>query len=105
MEDKNAQDIRVIDIQDRTPLADYMILCNGTSERQVKAIADNIEYEADKLKIFPKNVEGAQGGRWILMDYIDVIVHVFHQEDRAFYDIERLWRAIDRPAAETAVEA
>lgn len=100
MEDKNAQDIKVIDIQNMTPLADYMIVCSGNSERQVKAIADNIEYEADKLGVYPKSVEGNHGARWILMDYIDVIVHVFHQEERSFYDLERLWKNSLRPSQE-----
>lgn len=97
MDAKNASNIEVIDIQGRSALADYFIICEGSSERQVKAIADNIEYEATKLGMEPKSVEGAQTARWILMDYSDVIIHVFHQEDRAFYDLERLWKEGIRP--------
>ena len=97
MDAKNAVDIQVIDICGMSPLADYFVICGGNSERQVKAIADNIEYEASKLGIEPKSIEGGQTARWILMDYADVVIHVFHEEDRAFYDLERLWKDGARP--------
>ncbi len=97
MEAKNATDIDIIDIHEISSLGDYFIIASGTSERQVKAIADNVEYEAKKLGLEPKSVEGEREGRWILMDYYDVIVHVFHAEERAFYDLERLWKDGIRP--------
>lgn len=98
MDAKNASDIEIIDIQGISPLADYFIIASGNSERQVKAIAENVEYEASKLGIEPKNIEGQRTARWILMDYSDVIVHVFHQDEREFYDLERLWKDGIRPA-------
>ena len=92
MDAKNATDIEIINIKGISSLADYLIIASGNSERQVKAIADNIEYESKKLNIEPKNVEGEREGRWILMDYYDVIVHIFHTKDREFYNLERLWK-------------
>ena len=92
IEDKNGDDIEVIDVTEMTSIANYFVIASGNSERQVKAIADNIEYEAQKLEIFPKGIEGQREGRWILLDYFDVIVHVFHAEEREFYSLEKLWK-------------
>lgn len=95
---KQGKDIEVIDISERdSSLGDYFIIASGTSERQVSAIADNIEYEAKQLDIFPKGIEGEREARWVLLDYFDVIVHVFHEEERQFYDLERLWKSGLRP--------
>lgn len=90
--DKQGKDTQIIDLDGLSIIADNFVITSGDSERQVKAIADNIEYEASKLGYQPKNVEGKHNGRWILLDYGDTIIHVFHEEDRAFYDLERLWK-------------
>lgn len=97
MDAKNAEDIKVIDIRGISSLADFFIIASGNSERQVKAIADNIEFEAKKLDIVPKSIEGEREGLWILMDFYDVVVHVFHAREREFYDLERLWKDGIRP--------
>ncbi len=90
-EDKKALDIKVLSISKLTPIADYFIIASGNSSTQVMAIADEIEdkmLEAGAEEIIK---EGYQSGRWILLDYNDIIVHVFHKEEREFYNLERLW--------------
>lgn len=94
---KNGTDIQVLDIAEISSIADYFVIASGNSERQVKAIADNIEYEAGKLGIDAKGIEGEREARWILMDYYDVVVHIFHEQERQFYDLERLWKDGVRP--------
>jgi ribosome-associated protein len=92
IEDKSGLDIEVIDVTELTSIANFFVIASGSSERQVKAISENIEYEAEKLEIFPKGIEGQREARWILMDYFDVIVHIFHAEERDFYSLEKLWK-------------
>lgn len=92
LSDKKGLDIRVIRINDISVLADYMVIATGTSSTQVKAMSDNVEYELDKAGISVSHIEGYRSNSWILMDYIDVIVHVFIEESRDFYDLERLWK-------------
>ena len=92
LNDKKATDIKVIKVGDLTILANYFILATGTSSTQVKALADEVDFKlANEDKLEPHNREGYQSGNWIVLDYIDVIVHVFHTETREFYDLERLW--------------
>ncbi len=92
LEDKKAEDIRVIEIKDISILADYMIIANGTNSSQVQALVDNVEEELAKAGVSNKRIEGVKNASWVLMDYNDVIVHVFSREDRLFYDLERIWR-------------
>lgn len=92
LSDKKGLDIKVIKIDDISVLADYMVIATGTSSTQVKAMADNVEYELDKADVSVSHIEGYRSNTWILMDYIDVIVHVFIEETREFYDLERLWK-------------
>lgn len=92
IEDKNGFDIEVINVTEMTSIANYFVIASGNSERQVKAIADNIEFEAKALEIYPKGIEGQREGRWILLDYFDVIIHIFHAEERGFYSLEKLWK-------------
>lgn len=91
IEDKQGFDIEAIDVKDLTSLADVFVIASGSSDRTVQAIADNIEDNATKLGIEPIGREGRQGGRWILLDYNQVVIHIFHQEERNFYNLERLW--------------
>lgn len=92
IEAKNGFDIVVMNVTDKTTIANYFVIANGKSERQVKAIADHIEFEAKKREIFPKGLEGSQEGRWILLDFYDVIVHIFHADERERYDLDSLWK-------------
>lgn len=92
LEDKKAEDIAILDISEISVLADYFIIANGTNRNQVQAMADSVEEALGKAGYEPKQIEGYQTANWILMDYKDIIVHVFGREDRGFYDLERIWR-------------
>lgn len=92
LEDKKAEDIRVIDISQVSVLADYFIIANGNNRNQVQAMIDNVEETLGKAGYTPKQIEGYQNANWVLMDYSDIIVHVFDKENRLFYDLERIWR-------------
>ena len=91
MDSKKGKDIRVLETDGVTTLADYFVLCSGSSAPQLKALADAGEKAMKDHGILPHHVEGHRGGTWILQDYGDVVVHVFDKEARAFYDLYRLW--------------
>ena len=91
MDSKKGKDIRVLETDGVTTLADYFVLCSGSSAPQLKALADAGEKAMEDHGILPHHVEGHRGGTWILQDYGDVVVHVFDKEARAFYDLDRLW--------------
>lgn len=91
MDSKKGKDIRVLETDGVTTLADYFVLCSGSSAPQLKALADAGEKAMKDHGILPHHVEGHRGGTWILQDYGDVVVHVFDKETRAFYDLDRLW--------------
>jgi ribosome-associated protein len=93
---KNADDLVAIDVSSRLPLTDAFLLASGSSERNVLAIADAVDERMSAAGVPLKRREGRGQGRWELLDFGDVVVHVFHQEDRAYYGLERLWR--DCPA-------
>lgn len=92
LEDRKAVDIKVIDIEKISSLADYFIIASGSNRNQVQALADRVEEALSKQGVEPRNVEGYQGAHWILMDYGDIVLHIFDEENRLFYDIERIWR-------------
>lgn len=92
IDDKLGEDIVVLDISKITSICDYFIIASAPSSRQVKSIADEVQDKLTLMGVEPSHVEGYQGARWILLDYRDVVVHIFHEEDRAFYNIERIWR-------------
>ncbi len=92
LEDKKGEDIRVIDIREVTVLADYFLIASGSNTNQVQAMADSVEEKLEKAGYVCRQIEGYRTANWILMDYRDIIVHVFCQEDRLFYDLERIWR-------------
>jgi ribosome-associated protein len=94
--DRKALEVIVIDMREASSITDYFLICSGGSERQVRAIADAIAEEAEASGLVSLGIEGYRDGHWILMDYGDVIVHVFSQETREFYDLERLWTAAPR---------
>jgi ribosome-associated protein len=92
LEDKKAEDIRVIDIEHVSVIADYFIIASGTNRNQVQALAENVEEQLYKAGFEKKQSEGYTSGNWILLDYGDIVVHIFDQENRLFYDLERIWR-------------
>jgi ribosome-associated protein len=92
--DKKAEDVLLLDVSQQSVFADYFVLCNATSERQLNAISEGILDEARKrLHARPRAVEGTGGSGWVLIDFIDVIVHIFEPEKRRYYDLEGLWHA------------
>ena len=90
-DNKKAEDIKVLDIRDLTTMADYFVICHGNSNPQMKAIAEEIEDKLKEKGLYPGGREGMDSAYWILMDYSDVIVHIFSGESRSFYSIENLW--------------
>lgn len=91
MDSKKAIDIKVLDISKITTMADYFVICQGGSNTQMKAIADEIDEKLSEENVKPFGREGMNTAYWILMDYSDVIVHIFSSESRSFYSIENLW--------------
>ncbi|WP_043444948.1 MULTISPECIES: ribosome silencing factor [Arthrobacter] len=100
--DKIAQDIVAIDVSDRLAITDIFVIASAPSERQVNAIVDGIEEELSKQGLKPVRREGRSEGRWVLLDYAQVIVHVQHEEDRVFYALDRLWK--DCPSVDLQLE-
>ena len=92
LEDKKAEDIRIIDISEISVIADYFVITNGSNRSQIQALSDNVEEKLAAGKIFPKNIEGYNTANWILMDYHNILVHIFDTESRNFYDLEHMWR-------------
>ncbi|MBO8136745.1 MAG: ribosome silencing factor [Desulfotomaculum sp.] len=90
-EEKKARDIVVLDIGDVSVICDYFVICSGSTNTQVKAIAENVEKKMEECGHQPKRREGMREGNWILLDYGDVVVHIFREEERHFYNLERLW--------------
>ena len=101
--EKKAKNIVILNIKNVTSFADYTVICSGTSDRQVQSIAASIEESMKKAGALPLGIEGEKGGRWVLMDYADIVVHVFYEPVREFYDIDRLWS--DAPKMEVADDA
>ncbi|MDD5796776.1 MAG: ribosome silencing factor [Oscillospiraceae bacterium] len=89
---KKGKDIKVIEISDVSVLADYMVIATGTNSTQVKALADTVEEKLDEMGISVSHIEGHRSNSWVLLDYVDIIVHVFSDEAREYYDLERLWQ-------------
>lgn len=92
LEDKKAEDMKVIDISEVSVLADYFIIASGTNRSQIQALTDNVEEQLGRNGCQVKQIEGYDAANWILMDFGDIIVHVFDRENRLFYDLERIWR-------------
>ena len=91
LDNKKAEDIRVIEIGDLTIIADYFIIANGISTTHTKALADELEFQLKEKGVEPRQIQGNNGGGWIVMDYSDIVVHIFNKETRDFYNLERLW--------------
>ncbi|MGQ4510660.1 ribosome silencing factor [Dermabacteraceae bacterium P13147] len=105
--EKLAEEIIALDVSEQLVITDAFVVCSGSSERQVSAIVDGVEEALLKLRVKPLRREGERDARWVLLDFGEIVVHVQHAEDRAFYALERLWRdcpeiELDRPAEGTA---
>ena len=92
IEDKKGDDIKVIDISKISSIADYFIIAGANNINQVQAISDEIDFNLGNEGILPKAIEGNKNATWMLLDYNDIVVHIFLKEDRVFYDLERIWR-------------
>jgi ribosome-associated protein len=89
--DRKAEEVVLVDLRDKASYADFLVICSGSNERQLEAVADAVEKSLRGSGQRLIGAEGARGGRWVLLDFGDVVVHVFHQEERAYYDLEGLW--------------
>jgi ribosome-associated protein len=92
LEDKKGEEIRVIDISKISIMADYFIIANGTNEPQIRALVEHVEEALEREGYQKKQREGTHKAGWILLDFTDVIIHIFDKENRLFYDLERIWR-------------
>ena len=98
--DKKALDVLILDVQEQSSFTSYFIICSGTSDRHVQAIASHIEVSGKQAGLYPLGMEGFREGRWILLDYGDIVIHIFHEPVRKFYELERLWTESPRIAVE-----
>ncbi len=112
--DKLAEDIVALDVSETLVITDVFLLCSASNDRQVRAIVDAIEAKLDEIDVDPVRREGERDGRWVLLDYIDMVVHVQHSEERSYYGLERLWKDgarielpahLNRPQGSAATEA
>jgi ribosome-associated protein len=95
--DKKAEELSILEMEKGSgAFTDYFVLCSGTNPRQVQAIADEVELRLKGAGVLPAHVEGYKQGEWILVDYVDFVVHVFSEKARKFYDLERLWKTARR---------
>jgi ribosome-associated protein len=101
-DDKKAMDIRIMDMRKSLGITDYFVVCGGKSERQVRRIQDSIEEKLRKKGSRPVRREGERFARWVLLDYMDFVVHIFREEERSYYDLEHLWQ--DVPLVEWRVD-
>lgn len=92
LEEKKANDISIIDIEKISTLADYFIIASGTNKNQVQAMSDEVDEKLGRAGFEPKHIEGYNAANWILLDYGDIVIHLFDEENRLFYDLERIWR-------------
>ena len=88
---KKASDIKLLHVEEKTVIADYFIICSGTSRTQIKALADEADHVLEEYEIYPHHTEGADAGTWILKDYGSVILHIFNKQTREFYNLEKLY--------------
>ena len=94
--EKKAKELVILNVKEISAFADYFIICSGTSDRQVRAVAAAIQENLKTAEILPLGIEGESAGQWVLMDYDDVIIHIFLEPIRPFYDLERLWSEAPR---------
>lgn len=95
--EKKAEDVAILEMEKGSgAFTDYFVVCSGTNPRQVQAISDEVEQRLEKVGLHPVHVEGYKQAEWVLLDYVDFVVHVFSQKARKYYDLERLWKAARR---------
>jgi len=92
LEDKKAENIQVIDISTISILGDYFIIANGNNRNQIQAMADHVEEQLGRAGFEPKQIEGYNTANWVLLDYRDVVIHIFDPDSRSYYDLDRIWR-------------
>ena len=97
--DKKGMDIVAIDVADKTIIADWFVICSGRAVPQIKALCDDLEEKAEQIGLDLRRKEGYDAGRWIVLDYADILVHIFHPEERQYYNMERLWDTEDTAVA------
>lgn len=91
LSEKKIEDFKVIDISEISIMADYFLIGSGNNRNQIQAAVDNVQEKTHDINVYPKQIEGYDTANWVLMDYGDVIVHIFDKENRLFYDLERIW--------------
>ncbi|MGE5206928.1 MAG: ribosome silencing factor [Chlamydiota bacterium] len=95
--EKKAEDVAILEMEKGSgAFTDYFVVCSGTNPRQIQAISDEVEQRLEKVGLHPAHVEGYKQAEWVLLDYVDFVVHVFSQKARKYYDLERLWKAARR---------
>jgi ribosome-associated protein len=100
-QEKKAEEITVLEMdKDSGAFTDYFVVCSGTNPRQIQAISDAVEEKLEKSGLRPTHVEGYKQAEWVLLDYVDFVVHVFSEKARKYYDLERLWKSAKRMAPE-----
>jgi ribosome-associated protein len=100
---KQARDVVVLDVRDLIVITDYFVIASGTSDRQVRTVAEEVERSVKALGLRPVRREGQREGRWVLLDFVDFVAHIFHDQDREYYGLERLWA--DSPSVEWEARA
>ena len=99
--EKKAEDLTVLELDKNSgAFTDYFLICSGTNPRQIQAISDEVELRLKRTGVYPNNIEGYKQAEWVLLDYVDFVVHVFSQSARQYYDLERLWRSAKKIAPE-----
>ncbi|MGH2772924.1 MAG: ribosome silencing factor [Actinomycetota bacterium] len=93
---KKAQDVLILDVAELIGITDYFVICSGSNERQVATVVDEVEKRLRDRGVKPYRREGEREHRWVLLDYVDIVVHVFHTQEREFYELERLWKDAGR---------
>jgi iojap-like ribosome-associated protein len=91
LDDKKANNLKLLYVEKQTIIADYFVICSGNSNTQIKALAGELEFKLKEEGLVPKNIEGYNEAAWVLLDYSSVIVHIFNREARSFYNLEKLW--------------
>jgi ribosome-associated protein len=92
--DKKAEDLTLLELEQGTgAFTDYFVICSGTNPRQVQAISDEVELRLKRAGLYPNNIEGHKQAEWVLIDYVDFVVHIFSESARRYYDLERLWKS------------
>jgi ribosome-associated protein len=96
-EDKKAEDLTILELDKNSgAFTDYFLICSGQNPRQIQAVSDEIELRLKREGVYPHNIEGYKQAEWVLLDYVDFVVHIFSQSARHYYDLERLWRTAQK---------